>query len=124
MIHTVWAAILMLAGFVLLMPAALNVLSAITMFFLRPFLPVEGRLARRQLLRHRSRTTLTVGVVFIAAATGIGLANSVMDNVADVRSWYTKAIVADFFVRATEPSMATGLAPDLPDGVGDLDQRS
>ncbi len=119
MIHTVWAAILTLAGFVLLMPVALKPLSAILMFFLRPFLPVEGKLARLQLLRHRSRTTLTVGVVFIAAATGIGLANSVIDNVNDVRSWYSKAIVADFFVRATEPSMATGLAPDLPDGVGD-----
>lgn len=120
MIHSIWAAILMLAGFVLLMPAALNGLSAITTFFIQPFLPVEGRLARRQLLRHRSRTTLTVGVVFIAAAAGIALANSVMDNVADVKNWYTKAIVADFVVRATAPSMATGLAPDLPDGVGDL----
>lgn len=120
MMHSVWAAILMLAGFVLLMPAALNALSAITTFFIQPFLPVEGRLARRQLLRNRSRTTLTVGVVFIAAATGIGLANSVMDNVSDVKNWYTKAIVADFVIRATDPSMATGLAPDLPDGVGDL----
>jgi len=120
MMHSVWAAILMLAGFVLLMPAALKGLSSIITFFLQPFLPVEGRLARRQLLRNRSRTTLTVGVVFIAAATGIGLANSVMDNVADVRNWYNKAIVADFVVRATDPSMATGLAPDLPDGVGDF----
>ncbi len=79
---------------------------------------MEGRLARLQLLRHRSRTTLTVGVVFIAASTGIGLANSVMDNVEDVRSWYRKAIVADFFVRATAPDMATGLSADLPDNVG------
>ena len=34
--------------------------------------------------------TLTVGVVFVAIATGIGLANSVMDNVQDVRDWYQK----------------------------------
>ncbi len=83
------------------------------------FFPRRRQTVRRQLLRHRSRTTLTVGVVFIAAATGVGLANSVMDTVNNVRSWYHKAIVADFFVRAGEPSMATGLAPDVPDGVGD-----
>jgi putative ABC transport system permease protein len=118
MFHTVWAAVLMLAGTVLLLPLALKPLSGIVMFFLRLFMPVEGRLARLQLLRHRSRTTLTVGVVFIAAATGVGLANSVMDTVNNVQSWYRKAIVADFWVRASEPSMATGLAPDLPEGVG------
>ena len=119
MFHTVWAAVLMLAGAVLLMPLALKPLSGIVMFFLQLVMPVEGRLARLQLLRHRSRTTLTVGVVFIAAATGVGLANSVMDTVNNVQSWYRKAIVADFWVRASEPSMATGLAPDLPEGVGD-----
>lgn len=117
MVHTVWASILLLAGLVLLLPVAIKPLSAITAFFIEPMAPVEGRLARRQLLRHRSRTTLTVGVVFIAAATGIGLANSVIDNVNDVREWYRKAIVADFFVRATPPDMATGTAPTLPESL-------
>jgi putative ABC transport system permease protein len=119
MVHTVWSAILLLVGLVLLLPVALGPLSKFTTLVMKPFVPVEGRLARLQLLRHRSRTTLTVAVVFIAAATGIALANSVMDNVNDVRGWASKTIVADFFVRAAEPSMATGLAPDLPDGVGD-----
>ncbi len=119
MMHTVWSAVLMLAGFVLLMPVALKPLSAIVMFFVRMVMPVEGRLARLQLLRHRSRTTLTIGVVFLAAATGVGLANSVMDTVNNVQRWYHKVIVADFYLRASEPSMATGLSPDLPDGVGD-----
>jgi putative ABC transport system permease protein len=89
------------------------------MVFLRWLFPVEGRLSRLQLLRHRSRTALTVGVVFVAAAAGVALANSIMDTVNNVQSWYHKAIVADFFVRASEPSVATGLAVDLPDGVGD-----
>lgn len=118
--NTVWAAVTLLAGLVLLLPVALNPLSTMATFLLKPFMPIEGRLARLQLLRHRSRTTLTVAVVFIAAATGIGLANSIMDTVGDVRSWYKKAIVADFFVRANDPSMATGLSPDVPDGVGDV----
>jgi putative ABC transport system permease protein len=118
-IHAVWSACLMLVGFALLMPVALRPLSAMAMFFFRPIMAVEGKLAQLQLLRHRSRTTLTVGVVFIAAATGIGLANSVIDNVNDVRSWYHKTIVADFYLRASEPNMATGTSPDLPEGVGD-----
>ncbi|HEX4413932.1 MAG TPA: FtsX-like permease family protein [Lacipirellulaceae bacterium] len=118
-IHTVWSACLMLVGFALLMPVALRPLSAMAMFIFRPILAVEGKLAQLQLLRHRSRTTLTVGVVFIAAATGIGLANSVIDNVNDVRNWYHKTIVADFYLRAAEPNMATGTSPDLPEGVGD-----
>ena len=73
---------------------------------------------RLQLLRHRSRTTLTVGVVFIAVATGIGLASSVIDNVSNVQNWYHKAFTADFFVRAMAPDMASGLMADLPDTLG------
>ena len=79
---------------------------------------MEGRLARQQLLRHYSRTTLTVGVVFLAMAMGICLAISITDTVDDVRHWYEKAYRADFYVRAESPSMATGEAADLPDNVG------
>lgn len=118
MLHAVWAAILLLTGIVLLLPVVLKPLSSLAVVVLRPFIPVEGKLARLQLLRHHSRTTLTIGVVFVAISTGIGLANSVMDNVEDVRSWYRKSIVADFFVRAESPSMATGMSADLPDTVG------
>ncbi len=78
---------------------------------------IETRLARRQLLRNYSRSTLTIIVVFIAISTGIGLASSVLDNVNDVKQWYHKAITADFFLRAMAPEMATGLAADLPDDV-------
>lgn len=119
MIHTVWAANVLLFGLVFMLPLALKPLTTLTALIMKPFLAVESRLARLQLLRHRSRTTLTVGVVFMAAATGFGLANSVIDNVNDVQRWYQKTIVADFFLRAAEPSMATGLAPDLPEGIGE-----
>jgi putative ABC transport system permease protein len=108
-------AIVLLVGLVLFLPASLSRLSLIVTAVLAPWLRVEGRLARQQLLRHRARTALTTGVVFIAISTGMGLATSVMDNVQDVKNWYRKAIVADFFVRAMSPEMATGLAADLPD---------
>ena len=45
------------------------------------------------------------------------LANSVLDNVNDVKDWYRKSIVADFIIRAMAPDMATGLSADLPEDV-------
>lgn len=113
----VWGAVLLLIGMVLMLPIALPWLSQVASWVLRPWMWLEARLARRQLLRHRSRTTLTVGVVFIAISTGIGLANSVIDNVQNVRDWYHKTIIVDFYLRATGPSMATGLAADMPDTI-------
>jgi putative ABC transport system permease protein len=118
MFNAVWAAILLLIGLALLLPVVLRPFSSLTAALMRPFAAVEGRLARLQLLRHRSRTTLTVGVIFIAISTGIGLASSVIDNVNNVKDWYRKTIVADFFVRAMAPDMASGLAADLPDSIG------
>lgn len=114
----VLGAILALIGLVLMLPLALGRLSALVAAATRWLAPVEGRLARLQLLRHHSRTTLTVGVVFMAIAMGICLASSIMDTVQDVQNWYQKAIRADFFVRAEAPSMATGQAADLPDQLG------
>ena len=117
MMHSVWAAVLVLIGLVLMLPVVLKPISIVAAFLFERSMPVESKLARLQLLRHHSRTTLTIGVVFIAIAAGIGLANSVMDTVENVRSWYRKSIVADFFVRAEAPSMATGAATDIPDSI-------
>lgn len=118
MLHAVWSSVFLLAGVVLLLPLALRPLAEAVARLLPANMRVQARLASRYLLAHGSRTTLTVGVVFVAIATGIGLANSVMDNVNDVRDWYQKTIVADFFVRATTPDMSSGLSADIPDGIG------
>lgn len=113
----VYAGVLGLVGLVLILPLALPTITRTVARLLPPQMRVEGRIASRQLLIHRSRTTLTVGVVFIAASAAIGLANTVLDNVQDVKKWYEKTLIADFYVRATMPSMTTGLAADLPDGL-------
>lgn len=118
LLYAVGGAVILLIGLVFMLPLALGSFSALVGAFMRIFAPVESKLARLQLLRHHSRTALTVGVVFIAVAAGIGLANSIMDTVQDVRTWYEKAIRGDFYVRAEAPSMATGQAADLPDNVG------
>lgn len=116
---TAWAGVLILAGLVLMVPLIIEPLSAVVARSLSPFASLEFRLARMQLLRHHTRTALTVGVLFIAISTGIGLASSVMDNVNDVKRWYRRTMVADYFIRAMSPDMATGQAADMPDEVGD-----
>jgi putative ABC transport system permease protein len=116
----VYAGVLGLVGLVLILPVALATITRLVAALFPRWMRVEGKIASRQLLIHRSRTTLTVGVVFIAASAAIGLASTVLDNVQDVKSWYEKTLIADFYVRATMPSMTTGLAADLPDG---LDQQ-
>lgn len=113
-------AAVLLVGIVLLAVAAFPILSRIVAAVLSPLLRVEARLAHRQLRRHRLRSALTIGVLFLACATGVGLACAILDNVRDVRHWYQRAIVGDFFLRAMMPDMATGMAADMPE---ELDQE-
>jgi putative ABC transport system permease protein len=113
----VYSGVMLLVGIVLILPVLLPYITGAVAAVLPPGMRVEGRVASRQLLIHRSRTTLTVGVVFIAASTAIGLANTVLDNIEDIRDWYRKSLIADFYIRATMPDMATGVAADLPDGL-------
>ncbi len=113
------AGVILLVGFVLMIPAMLEgVLRLIARAFpLRTL--VELRLAHRQIPRHRSRSVLTVGVLFVAASTGVAIASAVLDNMKNVKDWYRRAIVGDFFIRAMMPDMATGLSADLPEPLGE-----
>ncbi len=114
---SVASSVVLLVGMVLVLPALLPRISQVVERCLRPVFGIEGRLARRQLVRHQGRTAMTVGMLFIAIATGVGMANTIIDNVRDVEQWYQQAIVGDFFVRALMPDMATGQAADMPDGL-------
>jgi putative ABC transport system permease protein len=116
---TAWSGVTILAGLVLLIPMIVSPLSAWMARLMKPFAPCQSRLARLQLLRHRTRTALTIGVLFIAISTGVGLASSVIDNVSDVKNWYQRTMVADYFLRAMSPDMSTGQAADMPDEVGE-----
>jgi len=114
-----YGGLLFLAGIVALETVLLKPQATLVAALFRPFRPVEAGLALKQILRHNTRSALTVGVLFIAGAAGVGLANSIIDNVTDVRKWMKAAVVGDFFVRAMMPDMATGTAPDLPDSMRD-----
>ena len=110
----VWSGVFFLLGLVMLLPAALEPATRLAAWVLHWGFHVETRLARRQILRHRARTTLTVGVLFLAISTGIGLANAILDNVRDVRNWRRAAFSADFFVRPLSLSTSGNSAPGLP----------
>ena len=104
----------LLLGVVLISPLALVPLATFCSWCLRPIWRFESQLALKQILRHRTRATLTAGVLFVAGSTGVGIAYTILDNVDDVRDWYRRAFVADYFIRAMIPDMTTGDAADLP----------
>ena len=105
---------------ILLIPVVLNPLSALCAAVLRPIFRTEAKLAHRQVVRRRTRSTLTVGVLYVSLSAGIGLGTAILNNVEDVRTWQKKTFIGDFFVRATLPDLATGSTVPMPDAM--LDQ--
>ncbi len=114
------AIVLILLGCVLFIPLILDSCSGFIVRIMSGWLGVEAKLAHKQLMRHIGRTTLTTGVLFIAISTSTGLAGNIMDNVANIRGWYTRSIIGDFFVRASLPDLASGAAADLPPEIAGL----
>jgi putative ABC transport system permease protein len=107
-----------LVALVLLLPLVLGPLTRLIASLAPRFLRVEALLAQRQLLRNPSRSTLTIGVLFIAMSTGVGLANTILDNVATVRNWYHKTVVGDFFVWIGEaPGTNNTVSASLPEAM-------
>ncbi len=106
-----------MVAFIVLIPVVLRPLSRITIRILAPLLGPEGRLAQRQVVRRRTRTALTIGLLYIAVGSGIGLGTTILANVADIRDWQRQTIVGDFFIRAMFPDLATGQAAELPESL-------
>jgi len=104
---------------VLMLPLIIEPAARVVGFLLLPILGFEGKLAQRQLLRHRARSILTLGVLFVATATGIGTSITVLNDSKDVDRWFERSIGGDFFVRAMMLDMRTGKTADLPASVGE-----
>jgi putative ABC transport system permease protein len=107
----------MLVGLVLIIPLALTPLLRASGALLRPVLGMEGSLAARQLLRHPTRTSLTVGVLFVAVTLAISMGTSMINNVRDTGEWYERTIVGDYFIRGAMPDMGTSITAALPEGL-------
>ena len=95
------------ASGVLLIPALLGPMSRGCAVVLQPLLGVEGRLAVRQVLRRRARTTLTIGVLYISVGSGIGLGTAILNDLQDVKDWQSRTLSGDFFVRPVQPDIST-----------------
>lgn len=106
-----------LAGFMLLIPAAIARVSGPLAHVFYCIAGFEAELAVRQLRRRPLRTSLTVAVLFVALVLGIGLGNTLLSNIADIRQWYRQTIVGDYFLRATMPDIGTGLAAEMPESL-------
>ncbi len=113
------AGVVFTAAFVLLIPASLGPFTRAAAAVLYPILRFEGQLARRQVLRRRARTTLTVGVLYVAVSSGIGLGTTIINNVNDVRKWHAQTIVGDFFLRVMFSDQATNKAAYMAESLGD-----
>jgi putative ABC transport system permease protein len=107
-----------LTGFVLAFPLVQPLLLRLVRPLAPALLGVEGRLAMRQVERRPHRTAVTVGVLFLAVAVGIGTGHSLLNNIDEVRDWYDRTLVEDFFLRATMPDTGVADSPSLPETVG------
>lgn len=116
--NMVTAGLLCLFGCVLLLPVTLRPASEAIGALLQLLLPIEARLAQRQVLRRRIRTALTAAVLFFAITAGIGFGLTIINNLRDIDTWTNRTIQGDFFVRATKPGLTMDATQDVPESLG------
>ncbi len=107
--------LLFTAAFLLLIPIVLNPLAALVSKALSPLLRTEGRIASRQILRRLVRTSLTVGILYVAISTAITIGTNILDTVSDIHVWTNKTLKGDFIVRATNQDTASGTSAKMPE---------
>jgi putative ABC transport system permease protein len=112
------SALMALVGLVMLLPQVLSFVTRVLTWGVPRKQRVEAVLAQRQLVRNLGRSTLTIGVLFIAASTGVGLANTILDNVYTIQNWYRKTVVGDFFVGISDLGIDDGKVVALNERVG------
>jgi putative ABC transport system permease protein len=110
----------LLVGCVLVVPMVTGPLSRMWAALLVPVLHTEGKLAFRQLARHRTRTSLTVGVLFVAVVVAVSMGGSLLGNVRDSAQWYERTIVGDYFVRGVIPDTGTSRAAAIEPRIGGM----
>lgn len=119
----VWMAIvgviLMLFSIVLLVPLALAPAIALVTRPWRGRESLPAQMSSRLVLRHAGRSALTVSVLLIAVAAGVGTSNSVFSVTDDTRNWYERTITADFLLRAAMPDMSGQDHASMDPALGD-----
>ena len=92
-----------LIAVVLLLPVALGpaVRGLTSMLGRLGGFPLE--IAERLVVRETGRSSLTVGVLFMAVAAGLGTSNAVLSITQDVHDWHDQTLTADFLLRTMMP---------------------
>jgi putative ABC transport system permease protein len=111
---------LLLVGGVLALP--LVIVPLLRLLVALP-LGLEGRFAVQQLARHRGRTSLTSGVLFLALVVAIAFGQALRTTLRDLQHWYRQTIVADFLIRGAMPDSSFTLAPALPEALAEEIRR-
>ncbi len=110
---------LFMASFTLILPALLRPLAEVVALVLRRRRAVEMQLAKEQLLQHRARSGLTIGVLSMAVATATGLGTTIVNHVDDVRQWHRRTMAGDFFIRSMVTDPAAGATVAMADAIGE-----
>jgi putative ABC transport system permease protein len=111
---------LLLVGGVLALP--LVIVPLLRLLVVLP-LGLEGRFAVQQVARHRGRTSLTSGVLFLALVVAIAFGQALRTTLHDLQRWYRQTIVADFLIRGAMPDSSFTLAPALPEALAEEIRR-
>lgn len=118
----IWLAVvgvvLLLVSVVLLVPVALRPAVTLLSWPLRGRESLEMQMSTRLVLRHAGRSALTIGVLLIAVAAGVGTSNAVFSVTNDTRTWYERTITADFLLRAAMPDMSGQDQTSIDESVG------
>jgi putative ABC transport system permease protein len=110
--------VLLMVGAILVFPLVVAPLSRCAARLLKPFARESGRIAFRQLARHRVRTSLTAGVFFVAATVAVATGLTLRGSLRDIDRWYERVLGWDHYVRASMPDLAMLAPVTLPDEMG------
>ncbi len=113
------AGVLFTVAFLLLIPMILRPLALLVSALLYPLLGTEGRIASRQILRRLVRTSLTVGILYVAVSTAVSVGGNILDTVNDIHTWTNKTLKGDFIVRATNQDTSSGMSAKMPEAYVD-----
>lgn len=110
--------ILALASLVLLMPMLLRPVVELVGYPIRGLLGLEGEMSQRTIVRRVTRSSLTIGVLFIAVSAAIGIGNAVFSITDDVRTWYERTVTADFLLRPMMPDVSGQESAHMNESLG------
>ena len=103
-----------LISVVMLLPVALGpAVRGLTRILVRfGGFPLE--VAERIVVCETGRSSLTIGVLFMAVAAGLGTSNAVLSITQDIYDWNDQTLTADFLLRTMMPNTTCAMPSQCP----------